>query len=369
MWIRTGIKARRTRNEGRVRRLEAMRLERQARLERQGTVRLGLDSSTDSGKIVVEADGVSFSYDDQPILRAFSTAILRGDRVGVIGPNGSGKSTLLKLLLGELQPSSGSVRQGTKLQIAYFDQERIQLQPERSVRDNVADGTDQIEIAGKSRHVIGYLRDFLFSPERVNSPVKTLSGGERNRLLLAKLFAKPANLLVLDEPTNDLDVETLELLEELLSGFDGTLLLVSHDRAFLDQTVTSTLVLEGDGRIGEYVGGYSDWKRQTDAVRTKKAEANPKNSADSRKSEKAARASGRQTRLSGKEKRELEALPGRIELLEERQAALSEETAKADFYQQDEEHVKAALQMLADLTDELEQAYHRWSVLEEAQSS
>ena len=294
---------------------------------------------------------------------------LRGDRVGVIGPNGSGKSTLLKLLLGELEPSGGSVRQGTKLQIAYFDQERNQLQPERSVRDNVADGTDQIEIGGKSRHVIGYLRDFLFSPERVNSPVETLSGGERNRLLLAKLFAKPANLLVLDEPTNDLDVETLELLEELLSGFDGTLLLVSHDRAFLDQTVTSTLVLEGDGRIGEYVGGYSDWKRQADAARTKEVEAKSKKSMDSRKSEKTARTSGRQSGLSGKEKRELEALPGQIEELEDRQAALTEETAKADFYQQDRERVEAALQLLADVTNELEQAYHRWSELEEAQLS
>ncbi len=287
----------------------------------------------------------------------------------MIGPNGSGKSTLLKLLLGELEPSGGSVRQGTKLQVAYFDQERIQLQPERSVRDNVADGTDQIEIGGKSRHVIGYLRDFLFSPERVNSPVKTLSGGERNRLLLAKLLAKPANLLVLDEPTNDLDVETLELLEELLSGFDGTLLLVSHDRAFLDQTVTSTLVLEGDGRIGEYIGGYSDWKRQADAARTKEAEAKPKISMDSRKSEKTARTSGRQGELSGKEKRELDALPGRIEELEDRQAALAEETAKADFYQQDRERVEAALQLLADVTNELEQAYHRWSELEEAQLS
>ncbi len=367
VWIRTGIKARRTRNEGRVRRLEAMRLERKARLERQGSVKLSLDSSADSGKIVIEADKVSFSFDDQPILREFSTTILRGDRVGIIGPNGSGKSTLLKLLLGELEPSSGSVQQGTKLQIAYFDQERIQLQPERSVRDNVADGTDQIEIAGKSRHVISYLRDFLFAPERVNSPVKTLSGGERNRLLLAKLFAKPANLLVLDEPTNDLDVETLELLEELLSGFDGTLLLVSHDRAFLDQTVTSTLVLEGDGRIGEYVGGYSDWKRQADTKRKTEAEARPNKPRDSRKPAKPARTSGRQNGLSGKEKRELDALPGRIEELEEKQAALTEETAEADFYQQDRERVEAALQSLADVTNELEQAYQRWSELEDAQ--
>lgn len=366
VWIRTGIKARRTRNEGRVRRLEAMRQERKARLERQGSVRLGLDSSSDSGKIVIEADDVSFSYGDQPILRQFSTTILRGDRLGVIGPNGSGKSTLLKLLLGELEPSSGQVRLGTRLQIAYFDQERMQLDPERSVRDNVADGTDQIEVAGKTRHVIGYLRDFLFSPERVNSPVKTLSGGERNRLLLAKLFAKPANLLVLDEPTNDLDVETLELLEELLSGFDGTLLLVSHDRAFLDQTVTSTLVLEGDGRVGEYIGGYSDWKRQADAQLEKTDKAKKPHSRPAQKPE---QATGRRAGLSGKEKRELQALPGRIEALEDRQAVLTGEISKADFYQQDQAHVKTTLQSLADVSDDLEQAYQRWSELEDAQGA
>ncbi len=374
VWIRTGIKARRTRNEGRVRRLEAMRLERKARLERQGSVKLDLDSSSDSGKIVIEADDVEFSYDDEPVVRQFSTTILRGDRVGVIGPNGSGKSTLLKLLLGELEPSNGTVRQGTRLQIAYFDQERIQLDLTRSVRDNVADGKDQVEVGDRTRHVIGYLRDFLFSPERVNSPVKTLSGGERNRLLLAKLFAKPANLLVLDEPTNDLDVETLELLEELLDSFDGTLLLVSHDRAFLDQTVTSTLVLEGDGRIGEYIGGYSDWRRQADALamkadRAKSARAKPsrEKSAQSSQGKRGTGSASRQSGLSGKDRRELEALPGRIEALEQRQAELTEETATADFYQQDPERVKATLKSLADVSDELEQAYLRWSELEDAQ--
>ena len=265
VWIRQGIKARRTRNEGRVRRLQAMRQARQERLEQQGQANMSLKQARNSGKVVLEASAVSFGFDGAKIVADFSTTILRGDRVGLIGPNGSGKTTLLKLLLGELVPDSGVVRRGTQLDVAYFDQERAQLNMRRSVRDNVADGSDQIQLGDKTQHVIGYLRNFLFSPERANSPVSSLSGGERNRLLLAKLFAHPANLLVMDEPTNDLDVETLELLEELLLSFEGTLLLVSHDRAFLDRTVTSTLVLEGEGRVGEYVGGYSDWKRMTDA--------------------------------------------------------------------------------------------------------
>ena len=362
-WIRQGIKARRTRNEGRVRRLEAMRQERKARIERQGQVALALDSGNTSGKIVLQAENVEFSYDGQPIIRDFSTTILRGDRVGVIGPNGSGKSTLLKLLLGELAPTSGQVRKGTQLEMAYFDQERMQLDPERTVRDNVADGTDQITIGDKTQHVVGYLRDFLFPPERVNSPVKTLSGGERNRLLLAKLFAKPANLLVLDEPTNDLDVETLELLEELLSSFSGTLLLVSHDRAFLDQTVTSTLVMEGDGRVGEYVGGYSDWQRQAPAPTGIK----PKPSAG--RSDKASRSTKRRARLSYKEERELELLPELIEKLEATQAELTAVTSKADFYQQDQASVASTLKSLSAVSDELEQAYDRWSALEEAKNA
>jgi len=257
VWIRQGIKARRTRNEGRVRRLEALRTERGARRERSGGVAMRVDSGDASGKIVLEAEKISKSFDGQSVIENFSTNILRGDRVAIIGPNGSGKSTLLKLLLGEYEPTEGSIKRGTKLQIAYFDQEREQLDPERSVRDNVADGIDRIEIGGKSRHVIGYLNDFLFPPARVHSPVKTLSGGERNRLLLARLFTQPANLLVLDEPTNDLDVETLELLEELLADYEGTLLLVSHDRAFIDKTVTSTLVINGT-RVEEHIGGYSD---------------------------------------------------------------------------------------------------------------
>ncbi len=374
-WIRAGIKARRTRNEGRVRRLEAMRLERKARIDVQGRAKLGVDSGTDSGKIVIEAEDVSFAYEDQVIVRDFSTTILRGDRVGVIGPNGSGKSTLLKLLLGELTPSNGRIQSGSKLQIAYFDQERMQLDPERSVRDNVADGTDQIRVGDKTRHVMGYLRDFLFPPERVNSPVKTLSGGERNRLLLAKLFTKPANFLVLDEPTNDLDVETLELLEELLGAFDGTLLLVSHDRAFLDQTVTSTLVLEGNGRVGEYVGGYSDWMRQTESakpepgqVEKKQPRAKPAGGGKGGEKKDRAPGPGRPARLSNREARELQALPGLIEELEVRQTALTAETSTAEFYRQDQERIAAHLKSLAELGEELERAYDRWAELEDAQS-
>jgi len=264
VWIRQGIKARRTRNEGRVRRLEALRAQRSERRERSGGASMRLGAADSSGKIVIEASDVGMRFEDNWVFKGFSSTILRGDRVAIVGPNGSGKSTLLKLLLDEYQPTTGTIKRGTKLEIAYFDQEREQLDPERSVRDNVADGTDRIEIGGKSRHVIGYLNDFLFPPARVHSPVKTLSGGERNRLLLARLFTRPANLLVLDEPTNDLDVETLELLEELLADYEGTLLLVSHDRAFIDKTVTSTLVIN-DGRIEEHVGGYSDWKRYADA--------------------------------------------------------------------------------------------------------
>jgi len=361
-WIRQGIKARRTRNEGRVRRLEAMRRERQARIERQGQVKLAVDSAGDSGRIVMQAEHVDFSYDDEAVIRDFSTTIMRGDRVGVIGANGSGKSTLLKLLLGEITPTGGTVRRGTQLNIAYFDQERIQLNDELSVRDNVAEGTDQIRIGDRAQHVIGYLRDFLFPPERVNSPVKTLSGGERNRLLLAKLFAKPANLLVLDEPTNDLDVETLELLEELLCAFTGTLLLVSHDRAFLDQTVTSTLVMEGNGRVGEYVGGYCDWQRQaaTQAAssESKKSPAKPK----------ASRSNSRTARLSYKEERELERLPELIEELERTQAELTAATSEADFYQQEQTAIAAAMKSLAEVGEQLEQAYARWSALEDLQS-
>src|SRR4051812_33161787 len=262
VWIRTGIQARRTRNEGRVRALEAMRVERNQRRERTGAVKLQAQESERSGKLVIEARDVSFAYDARPIVRNFSTTIMRGGRVGLIGPNGSGKTTLLRLLLGELPPDSGTIRLGTNIELAYFDQLREQLDPDRSVFDSIADGADFIDMRGNRRHVHGYLEDFLFPPDRARTPVRALSGGERNRLLLARLFTRSFNMLVLDEPTNDLDIETLDLLEELLLEFAGTLLVVSHDRAFLDNVVTSTLVFEGGGRIGKYVGGYSDWVRQ-----------------------------------------------------------------------------------------------------------
>ncbi|HTE45121.1 MAG TPA: ATP-binding cassette domain-containing protein, partial [Gemmatimonadaceae bacterium] len=273
IWIRTGIQARRTRNEGRVRSLEALRVERSARRERTGTVRLQTQDAERSGRLVAEARGVNFSYGTRVIVRDFSTTITRGDRIGMIGPNGSGKTTLLRLLLGELTPDEGTIRTGTGLEIAYFDQLRDTLDPERTVFDSIADGADFIEIRGARKHVLGYLQDFLFSPDRARTPVRALSGGERNRLLLARLFTRSFNLLVLDEPTNDLDIETLDLLEELLLEFPGTLLVVSHDRSFLDNVVTSTLVLEGGGKVGEYVGGYADWMRQRKPVVSDKPSA------------------------------------------------------------------------------------------------
>ena len=365
-WIRQGIKARRTRNEGRVRRLEAMRLERGARLERQGKVKLSLDQGNDSGKIVIEAKGVSFSFDSQSIVCDFSTTIVRGDRVAIVGPNGSGKSTLIKLLLGDLAPDAGTAKLGTQLNVAYFDQERMQLDPERSVRDNLSDRSDHIQIGDRSQHVISYLRDFLFAPERVNSPVKTLSGGERNRLLLAKIFSKPSNLLVLDEPTNDLDVETLELLEDLLTSFKGTLLLVSHDRTFIDRTVTSTLVLEGQGVVREYIGGYSDWQRQVTMRPSKPVSTGQGTARDVPKKASSSASNKRSSRKLGfKDARELETLPQRIESLETQQSELLRKIAEPDFYQGAEQEVAMVLKTLSDLGTQLEQAYDRWAVLEE----
>jgi ATP-binding cassette subfamily F protein uup len=309
VWIRTGIQARRTRNEGRVRSLEALRVERSSRRERTGTVRLQAQEAERSGRLVVEAKNVSFSRGERPIVKDFTTTITRGDRVGLIGPNGSGKTTLLRLLLGELEPDSGTIRLGTGLEIAYFDQLREQLDPERSVFDSIADGADWIEVGGQRKHVLGYLQDFLFSPDRARTPVRALSGGERNRLLLARLFTRSFNLLVLDEPTNDLDIETLDLLEELLLDFSGTLLVVSHDRAFLDNVVTSTLVFEGGGRVSEFVGGYSDWVRQKkpiESAQPKRAAAPPP----------VTKAPGKKRKLSFKEIGELSALPDRIDALE-----------------------------------------------------
>ncbi len=358
-WIREGIKARRTRNEGRVRRLEQMRKERGERRQRQGNVSMSITTEERSGKLVAEAEHVFFEYDGTPIIRDLTTRVVRGDRVGIIGPNGCGKSTLVKLLLGELQPSSGSIELGTRLEVAYFDQERAQLDPNASVRDNLAHGSDQVDVGGRSRHVISYLSDFLFPSARVHSPVSTLSGGERNRLLLARLFLKPANLLVLDEPTNDLDMETLDLLEALLADFDGTLLLVSHDRSFLDRTVTSVLAFTGDGHIDEHVGGYTDyvaWRhaRQVQPTESRQQEETPKPQQEKK----------RERRLGYKEKRELEALPERIESLEAELEALQQETASPDFYEKSQADVSAQFERMADVERELTEAYERWSALE-----
>ncbi|MEW6647317.1 MAG: ATP-binding cassette domain-containing protein [Pseudomonadota bacterium] len=363
VWIRQGIKARRTRNEGRVRALEAMRRERTERRERQGTARLQLNEADRSGKLVVEAEGVSFSYDGRPVIRDLSTVIMRGDKVGIIGPNGAGKTTLLRLLLGQLAPQQGTVRLGTKLEVAYFDQHRAILDEEMTVLDNVAQGSEQITVNGQSKHVMSYLQDFLFAPARSRTPVKALSGGERNRLLLARLFTQPANVLVMDEPTNDLDMETLELLESLLVDYAGTLLVVSHDRAFLNNVVTSTLVFEGEGRIGDYVGGYDDWLRQRrsePAARPVEKTAAAAAPAERRDKPKA--------KMSYKEQRELETLPQRIETLEAEQQALHQAMSAPDFYQQDKATVAAAQDQLAALEEELTVAYERWEMLEAQQA-
>ncbi|MFY9975122.1 MAG: ATP-binding cassette domain-containing protein [Chromatiaceae bacterium] len=364
VWIRQGIKARRTRNEGRVRALKSLRDERRARRTELGTARLRLSESERSGKLVVEAEGVGYGWEGRQLIRDLDTLILRGDKVGIIGPNGSGKSTLLRLLLGELEPQAGTIRRGTNLQVAYFDQLRAQLDPDKTVQENVAEGSDQVSVDGRSRHVLSYLRDFLFTPERARQPVKALSGGERNRLLLAKLFTRPANLLVLDEPTNDLDAETLELLEELLIQFSGTLLLVSHDRALLDNVVTSTLVFEGDGVVREYVGGYEDWLRQ----RPPPATASPKvpEVAPPPSTKTAGAQIKRPTaKLSFKESRELEGLPARIEALEAEQESLHDRLADPALYQGDGSAVAAAKGRLAALESELASAYARWEALEE----
>ena len=360
VWIRQGIKARRTRNEGRVRALLALRDERRQRREQLGKASFELEQSEASGRLVIEAQDVRYAWRDTPLIRDFSVRIMRGDRVGLIGPNGSGKTTLLQLLLGRLTPDSGTVRLGTRLELAYFDQLRERLDPERSVLDNLAEGRETLEINGQRRHVISYLGDFLFSAQRVRSPVKSLSGGERNRLLLARLFSQPANLLVMDEPTNDLDLETLELLEELLLEYSGTLLLVSHDRAFLDSVVTSCLVFEDNGRIGEYVGGYSDWLRQRatpDPLPLVKAKSAP---APAPKAAKPAAPA----RLSYKEQRELEQLPERIEQLEQRQQALQAQTADPAFYRQEPAAIARQAEELRALEAELATAYARWEALD-----
>jgi ATP-binding cassette subfamily F protein uup len=364
-WIRQGIKARRTRNEGRVRALQALREQRRLRRERIGKADLRLQDSEQSGKLVFEAEDISFAWDGNPVVQHFSTTILRGDRIGIIGPNGTGKSTLIRLLLGDLAPDSGHIRRGTRQQVAYFDQQRAQLDPAAAVMDSVAEGSTRVTVGGRSRHVAGYLRDFLFPPERLQSPVSTLSGGERNRLLLARLFAKPANLLVLDEPTNDLDVETLELLEELLMDFEGTLLLVSHDRAFLDNVVTSTLVFEGQGRIGEYVGGYTDWLRQRRTPMPDTGGDQPKSKQGEIQTTPPAAGNGsRPRKLSYKDQRELDGLPARIESLEQEQSELQAVTSDPGFYRQEPDTITATLARLDSVAAELEACYTRWEELE-----
>jgi ATP-binding cassette subfamily F protein uup len=361
-WIRQGIKARRTRNEGRVRALQALREQRRERRVRGGPVDMQLARGEQSGKLVFEAEAVSVSFGDKVVIRDFSTTVLRGDRIGIIGPNGAGKSTLIRLLLGDLQPDSGIVRRGTRLQVAYFDQQRAQLDPDKSVMDSVGEGSRQVRVNGREQHVAGYLRNFLFPPERLQSPVSSLSGGERNRLLLARLFAQPANLLVLDEPTNDLDVETLELLEELLLDFDGTLLLVSHDRAFLDNVVTSSLVFEGDGVIGEYVGGYTDWLRQRESPRA----APDKPVVNTAQPQARTENSSKPVKRSYKDQRELDSLPARIESLEAEQTALQQAINDPGFYRQTPHAVSATLSRLDAVIAELEQCYARWALLEGA---
>ena len=361
-WLRQGIKARRTRNEGRVRALLAMREERAARRTQIGSVRLQTEMSDRSGQIVFEAEGISKSFDGRLVVRDLTARVMRGDRIGLIGANGSGKTTLLKLMLGELPSDAGEVRRGANVQIAYYDQQREQLDPERSVWETVADGHDTVTLNGGTQHVHGYLRDFLFPPERAQSPVKALSGGERNRLLLARLFARPFNVLVMDEPTNDLDIETLELLEERLVNWPGTLLLVSHDRAFIDHVVTSTLVFEGDGRVQEYVGGYEDWLRQRRHAEPEPArKAAPSNNADASGTKDSSRSA---RKPSYKEQIELEQLPLRIEALEAEQQQLQSNVASADFYKRPAAEIHEVLARLEELETLLLSAYTRWDALD-----
>ena len=368
VWIRQGIKARRTRNEGRVRRLEALRLERAARRERQGNVKLNIDAGERSGKLVAELTNVNKSYDDKVLIKNFSTRILRGDKIGLLGPNGAGKSTLLKLILGEIEADSGTIERGTKINVAYFDQMREQLNEEATLADTISPGSDFVEIGNERKHVISYLEDFLFPPQRARSPVKSLSGGERNRLLLARLFARPANVLVLDEPTNDLDIDTLELLESLLQEFSGTLFLVSHDRAFLENTVTQVIAFEGNGKLTEFGGGYDDWQRFTGQRQTEE-KASEKN--NDKKSEKTATvpavkpAEKNSKKLSFKEQKELEAIPGQIEALETEQTDIQTQLSDGELYKKSPEKIKPLQDRSAEIEDLLLQLMERWELLEQ----
>ncbi|WGE63515.1 ABC transporter ATP-binding protein [Actinobacillus equuli subsp. haemolyticus] len=373
VWIRQGIKARRTRNEGRVRALKALREERRNRREVQGTAKIQIDQTARSGKIVFEVENASYEIEGKTLLKNFTTTIQRGDKIALVGANGCGKTTFIKLLLGELQPTSGSIRCGTKLEVAYFDQYRADLDLEKTVMDNVADGKQDVEVNGVKRHVLGYLQDFLFPPKRAMTPVKALSGGERNRLLLAKLLLKPNNLLILDEPTNDLDVETLELLEELLADYQGTLLIVSHDRQFIDNTVTECYFFEGNGVLNKYVGGYFDAKQQQENYHATLAQNQPNKRSNSvenlqkteekqplvTKSEPA-----KKVKLSYKEQRELDELPAKMEALEAEMESLQAEVNSADFFSKDPSYTQAQLQKLADAEMALEAAFERWEALE-----
>jgi ATP-binding cassette subfamily F protein uup len=370
VWIRQGIKARRTRNEGRVRALEALREQRGERRERTGKAGFMVEDASRSGKIVAELENIGQRFGDNQVIRDFSTVIQRGDRIGIVGANGAGKTTLVKILLGELQPTSGKVLRGTKLEIAYSDQLREHLDPEKNLIDNVCGGQDFIEIGGRRRHAISYLGDFLFSPDRVRMPVKALSGGEQNRAVLARLFSKSANMLVLDEPTNDLDIETLELLEEILLDFEGTVLLVSHDRVFMDNVITSLVVLDGQGNVNEYVGGYSDWEARGGSLSDAKAGAstaitttvNEKIGSDRKKTP------AKPVKLSYKDQRELSSLPAKIEKLETQQARLEKQMSEPGFYQSDQEKIKQVTAELSQVQAQMEAAFSRWAQLEDTKS-
>ena len=373
-WIRQGIKARRTRNEGRVRSLKKMRQEFQQRRQVQGNANLKLNQAEMTGKIVVEVEDITHGYGGRTLIRDFSLTVLRGDRIGFIGPNGVGKTTLLKILLGELTPDHGKVKTGTRKEVAYFDQLRGQLDLEKSVRDNLAEGSDHVKVNGRDVHVISYLQDFLFAPDRIRQPVKALSGGEQNRLILARLFSKPANVLVLDEPTNDLDMETLELLEEILLEFDGTLLLVSHDRAFLDNVVTSSIVFEGNGRVGHYVGGYQDWINSGGSFELSEGKSGAK-----KKTEKAVKSdkqdkqdqqgspAKKPAKLSYKVQRELDQLPDKIETAESRLAELEAQISDPAFYEQDQQEIEKTLNDVTATQEALESHYSRWEEIEKMQ--
>ncbi|NAH44854.1 ATP-binding cassette domain-containing protein, partial [Escherichia coli] len=362
VWIRQGIKARRTRNEGRVRALKAMRRERGERREVMGTAKMQVEEASRSGKIVFEMEDVCYQVDGKQLVKDFSAQVLRGDKIALIGPNGCGKTTLLKLMLGQLQADSGRIHVGTKLEVAYFDQHRAELDPDKTVMDNLAEGKQEVMVNGKPRHVLGYLQDFLFHPKRAMTPVRALSGGERNRLLLARLFLKPSNLLILDEPTNDLDVETLELLEELIDSYQGTVLLVSHDRQFVDNTVTECWIFEGGGKIGRYVGGYHDARGQQEQyVALKQPAVKKTEEAAAAKAETVKRSS---SKLSYKLQRELEQLPQLLEDLEAKLEALQTQVADASFFSQPHEQTQKVLADMAAAEQELEQAFERWEYLE-----